>query len=182
MRKLENLTVLAAVLCLSGACFAETAQVAQEQAANVSFVVDQTIDARKISYDLTRTFLTEEQWDEQVKAIKRRFHDWEKDNDGADMGRYLNDRFLIVALGAVSGEAEKIKKGIIWLAFYKEFNQPPPGVVTTAMTRHRESLSALFTDFTWEKATKYIKNKEWRKDTARKTTEVPVVVVDKKGS
>jgi hypothetical protein len=140
---------------------------------------EKALDASSMSYELTRSFMTKEQWDEQVAAFRKKFEDWEKDNEG-DVGRYLNDRFLLVALGAISGEVEKIKRALVWLALYKEFNQQVPGVVTVAVTKHRESLTRLFRDFTWDKASLYIKNKEWRKDTNHKT-ETAVVSNDKKG-
>lgn len=133
-----------------------------------------------LGYELSRTFLSEEEWSEQVASVQRKFHDWEKDNDG-DMGRYLNDRFLIVALGAVGGDIEKIKKGVVWLAFYKEFNQPAPGLVTLALKKHHNSIARLLKDFSWAQASLYIKNKEWRKDTEeKKLTAAPSA--DEKGS
>lgn len=160
----------------------ESASTASEPVKLVSFSEAENVDASSMSYELTRSFMTKEQWAEQVAAFRKKFEDWEKDNEG-DVGRYLNDRFLMVALGAVSGEVEKIKRALVWLALYKEFNQQVPGVVTTAMTRHRESLGRLLKDFSWDKASLYIKNKEWRKDTLRKAAEsVATVDKDKKGS
>lgn len=140
---------------------------ASVETGKLSFTPDQLSDGPGVGYQLVRTFLSEEQWQEMVDTLRRKFADWEKENDG-DIGRYLNDRFIIVALGAVSGDIEKIKKGIIWLAYYKEFGQQAPSVVRFALTRHRESLSKLFQDFSWDKAAQYIKNKEWRKDNEQK--------------
>jgi len=144
--------------------------------------VDKGLDASTLSYDLARSFLTQKEWDEQVSQLRKRYRDWEQDNEG-DMGRYLNDRFIMVALGAVSGEVEKIKRGIIWLAFYKEFNQQVPSIVSVATIRHKDSLTRLFTDFSWDKASRYVKNKEWRGDTAKKADAAPREDKDvKKGS
>ena len=141
---------------------------------------EKSVDAPDVGYQRARTFLTDEEWNEQVSALRDRFTDWEKDNDGADIGRYLNDRFIIVALSAVSGDVEKIKRGIVWLAFYKEFNQQAPSVVSTALKKHRTSLAHLFQDFTWERASLYIKNKEWRKDHKRFSENAETA--EKKGS
>jgi hypothetical protein len=141
--------------------------VAQGETGKIRFTPEQLADGPGVGYQLVRTFLNEEQWQEMVDVLRRKFSDWEKENDG-DIGRYLNDRFIVVALGAVSGDIEKIKKGIIWLAYYKEFGQQAPGVVRFALMRHRDSLSRLFENFSWEKAAQYIKNKEWRKDNEQK--------------
>jgi hypothetical protein len=131
--------------------------------------IDETqIDAAEVGYELARTFLSQEQWDDHVKIIKKKFHDWEKENEG-DIGHYLNDRFIIVVLGASSGDIKKVKQGIIWLAYYKEFNQPVPSAVTNAMTKHRDSLLPLFGNFSWARVSVYIKNKEWRSDSGSKS-------------
>lgn len=131
-------------------------------------------DGSKIAQKLAETFLTQEQWAKEVKKMRERFNDWERDTNG-DMGRYLNDRLIIVALGAANGKVDKIQRGILWLAFYKEFEQEQPGIVAKFMREHQGSLTRLFTDFTWEKASQYIKNKEWRTDFAddRKKAQVP---------
>ena len=142
---------------------------------------DKHLDASALSYDLVRSFMTEKQWEEQVSELRERFEDWERNNEG-DIGRYLNDRFIMVALGAVGGEVEKIKRGIIWLAFYKEFNQQVPRVVSNAVLRHRESLTRLFKDFSWEKASQYVKNKEWRNDNKKAETARDENKDSKKGS
>jgi hypothetical protein len=149
---------------------------AEKPAEKVSFALEAGTDGPTVAYQIMRTFLTDEQWSEQVSALQQKFAAWEKENDG-DIGRYLNDRFLVVALGAASGEIEKMKRSVVFLAFYKEFGQPPPTAVANALKKHKGSLSELFTDFTWEKAAEYIKNKGWRNDLKGRKTEV--VVVDK---
>ncbi|HEY3323138.1 MAG TPA: hypothetical protein VGP72_21980 [Planctomycetota bacterium] len=120
-------------------------------------------DALAIAQCLVDTFLSKDQLQAEVKKLRSRFEDWEKDT-GGDMTRYLNDRLVIVALGAANGKVEKIQRGILWLAFYKQFNQDSPGIVEKFIREHHNSLERLFTDFTWEKASAYVKNKEWRKD------------------
>lgn len=129
----------------------------------LQLVKDGADDAPAMAYALKDTFMTEAEWDHEVKALWSRFQDWEKQSDG-DINQYLNDRLIIVAMAAAGGKIEKVKKGIAWLAFYKEFNAEPPSFVTKFFREHRPSLTRLFTDFTWEKASQYVKNKEWRKD------------------
>ena len=120
-------------------------------------------DGAKMAKALADTFLTEDQWRQEVKKLRQKYEDWERDTQG-DMSRYLNDRLIIVALNASNGKVDKIQRGILWLAFYQEFEQEQPGIVAKFVREHQGSLSKLFTDFTWEKASQYIKNKEWRKD------------------
>jgi hypothetical protein len=156
-----------------------TEKTAEKAAEKPTFSIEPPTDGPTLAYQLMRSFLTDEQWAEQVSALQQKFSAWEKENDG-DIGRYLNDRFLIVAMGASSGEEEKMKRSVVFLAFYKEFNQIPPTAVANALKKHKGSLSELFTEFTWDKATQYIKNKEWRKDARSRKTEI--VVSEKSGS
>jgi len=155
----RTLATLALALAIAAAA---TPSRAEEQR-KISLEFGKYLDASAIAYDLARSFLTEDEWRQHVHALRGKFEDWEETN-GGDMGRYLNDRIVIVALSAVGGEAEKIKKGIIWLAFYKEFNQQPPNLVLKAFREHKNSLTQLFQNFSWERASQYIKKKEWRTD------------------
>jgi hypothetical protein len=164
-------TVLLAALTACAAFRASAAANAENAAINVtdraeeklSFSIEPPVDGPTLAYQIMRSFLSAEQWAEQVDAVRQKFARWEKENDG-DIGRYLNDRFIMVAMSAAGGEVEKMKRSIIFLAFYKEFNQQPPAIVVTALKKHKGSLSQLFTDFTWEKAAQYIQNKGWRQD------------------
>jgi hypothetical protein len=122
-------------------------------------------DGPEIAYRLMRTFMTEEQWKQYVADFRRKFQNWEADT-GGDMGRFLNDRLIIVALGAAGGEADAIQRGMAYLALYKEFNQTPPSVVTTFLTEHKDSAGRLLKEFTWERASEYVKNRRWREDIA----------------
>ncbi len=134
-------------------------------------------DGSKIAVKLAETFLTDAQFKQEVKKLRERYEDWEKDTQG-DMNRYLNDRLIIVALSAANGKVDKIQRGILWLAFYKEFEQEQPGIVAKFMREHQGTLSKLFTDFTWEKASQYIKNKEWRKDYEEQRKKAQVEIHD----
>jgi hypothetical protein len=129
----------------------------------LKMVKEGSVDGPTMARELIRTFLSETEWQKEVKEIKGKFQDWEKQSEG-DMGQYLNDRFILMGLAAAGGKVDKIKKGMIWLAFYKEFNQPPPSMVVKFLNEHQGSLTRLFTEFRWEKASTYIKNKEWRAD------------------
>jgi len=122
-----------------------------------------SLDAPAIAYDLKDSFLSDGQWRAEVEQFRRRFEDWEKDTSGG-MDQYLNDRLIIVGLGAVGGKLEKVKKGIIWLALYKEFEQEAPSCIVRFVRDNRESLIRLFTDCSWDKVSFYIKNKQWKRD------------------
>lgn len=116
-----------------------------------------------IAYDMVRTYLTEEEFQSEVSTLFSKFKDWENDTHG-DIDRYLNDRLVIVGLSAAGGDQESIQKGILWLAYYRAFRQGDPSMVRKFLEEHQGSLSRLLKDFTWEKASDYVKNKRWRED------------------
>jgi hypothetical protein len=124
-------------------------------------------DGPRIAYTLSRTVLSQQQWEQRVEDFLGKYQTWEKDT-GGDMGRYLNDRLIIVALSAAGGEIEKIQGGMAFLALYWQFGQQAPSVVTKFLAEHRNSASRLLKDFTWEKASDYVKNKRWREDIAER--------------
>lgn len=111
-------------------------------------------------------FSAKKQWQGEVKKLRTRYEDWANDNRNGSIGQYLDDRLIVVALSASGGKIEKIQKGMMWLAFYKEFNQQAPTVVTRFLAEHRGSMTRLFDQFNWDKASEYVKNKEWRTDLA----------------
>jgi hypothetical protein len=116
-----------------------------------------------VAQALARTFLSEEEYQAEVKKVKDRFSDFEKDTHGqGDITRYLNDRLVIYGLAASNGKVEKIQKGLVWLAMYKEFQQPPPEFVERFVKENKAPLIAIFQNFKWERVSEYIKNREWR--------------------
>lgn len=119
--------------------------------------------APAVARALTETFMTDEEFKAEVEKVRVRYADFEKDTQ-RDMGHYLNDRLVIHGLAAANGKVEKIKKGLIWLSMYGEFQQPPPAFVETFLKNNIDSLTALFQDFNWDRASNYIKNREWRKN------------------
>lgn len=119
--------------------------------------------APAVARALTETFMTDEEFKAEVEKVRARFADFEKDTQ-RDMGHYLNDRLVIHGLAAANGKIEKIKKGLIWLSMYGEFQQQPPVFVETFIKNNIDSLTALFQDFNWDRASNYIKNREWRKN------------------
>jgi hypothetical protein len=116
----------------------------------------------EVAYALTQTFMTEEEFKSEVKKVKDRFADFEKDTHG-DMSRFLNDRLVIIGLAASGGKVDRIQKGLIWLSMYKEFQQVPPPVVERFAKDNKASLLALFEDFNWDRISDYIKNRRWIK-------------------
>lgn len=136
---------------------------------NVSVNPNGALDGPTLAYDLTRTFMTQEKWKEEVAKVRAKYEDWERDTRG-DMGQYLNDRIICVALGAAGGEVDKIQKGIMWLAFYKEFNQEAHPQVLKFLREHRGTMMNLLSAFSWDRASQYVKTKEWRKDLEDKKT------------
>lgn len=118
--------------------------------------------APAVARALTQTFMTDEEFKAEVEKVRTRFADFERDTQ-RDMGNYLNDRLVIHGLAAANGKIEKIKRGLIWLSMYGEFQQQPPAFVEKFIKDNTQSLHALFQDFNWDRASNYIKNREWRK-------------------
>ncbi|MCW8133676.1 MAG: hypothetical protein KIS92_25245 [Planctomycetota bacterium] len=130
---------------------------------NLSISRDAVLDGPTLARELVTTFMTDEKWQVEVEKLRSKYQDWERDSRG-DIGQYLNDRLICVALGAAGGDVEKIQRGIVWLAFYKEFNQEAHPQVLKFLREHRGTMLSLLNSFTWDKASQYVKNKEWRKD------------------
>jgi len=130
---------------------------------HVALNIDEPLDASDVAYEVTMSWVKRDEWQAKVKSVRGKFEDWEAYNDG-DIGRYLNDRMICVAMGCAGGKIESLKNAFAFLALYKEFNQQVPSLVEKIFREHRESLLKLFGEFTWERASEYIKNKEWRKD------------------
>jgi hypothetical protein len=119
-------------------------------------------DAPTIARELVRTFMTDAEFTEELTKVRSRIEDFEKEV-GGEPGRFLNDRLVIHGLNASNGKIEKVQKGIVWLAFYKELRLNPPQAVENFMKVNRDALIALFGDFSWEKAGAFIRNREWKK-------------------
>ncbi|MGD0089081.1 MAG: hypothetical protein ABSE73_04110, partial [Planctomycetota bacterium] len=79
-----------------------------------------SMDGPAIAAAIKDTFMSKRDWEKEVTQFWSRFKDWESDT-GGNVGRYLNDRMILVGLGASGGKPEKLKKAFIWLAMYKEF-------------------------------------------------------------
>lgn len=138
---------------------------AQKQSAptTLTLKLEDGSDASRVAFDLARSFLSEELWKARVADVRRRFADWEKNNDG-DIGSYLNYQLPAIAFSASGGKIERLKDGVAFVALYYEFKQPVPQGVTAFARDNLASLNALFAAFTWEKAAEYVKNKQWQKD------------------
>ena len=157
-------------LGLCSAFLAVSALTATEQPAEQPMkykLTGATMDGPNLAYAMMRTFMTEEEWQKRVAKCKSRYETWNADN-GGDMGQFLNDRLIIVALGAAGGDIEKIQNGIAYLALYREFRQVPPGRVMKFLREHKESVTELLDGFTWQAASEYVKDKKWREDIARR--------------
>jgi len=128
---------------------------------------DGSMDGPAIASAVKDTFMSRKEWEKEVERFWSRFKDWETDSGGS-LGNFLNDRMIIVGLGAAGGKPEKVRKAVMWLAMYKEFDEEQPSYVTKFLRENRDSLIGLFTGFSWEKATEYIQNRQWRKDAAER--------------
>ena len=140
-------------------------------------LLESRFDGPALAYNLMQTFMSDEDWQAEVRRTQDRYQTWSQDNGGRDISHFLNDRLLIKALGAAGGEIEKIQRGVVWLALYKEFKQGAHPRVIQFLSEHQNSVSRLLTDFSWEKAALYVKEKKWRQDIeerkGKRKTEVP---------
>lgn len=143
--------------------YARAATNAENGKITLSISHDGVLDGPTLARELVFTFMTADKWKAEVEKVRSKYQDWERDSRG-DIGQYLNDRLICVALGAANGDVEKIQRGIIWLAFYKEFNQEAHPQVLKFLREHRGTMVSLLNSFSWDKASLYVKNKEWRKD------------------
>ena len=171
---------LPALLCWSGFCFSEESGNAQafenglrsneDAASNLLSIYRKSGPASgpALSREMVRTFLTDEAWKKEVERLKGQYKEWSKEHD-SDMGTYLNDRFLMTALAAGGGNLERIRRAIIWLAFYHEFSQAAPLIASKFLEKYKESVKGVFKAFTWERVAQYVVSKEWRKHLADKT-------------
>ena len=129
--------------------------------------IAQSKDGPGLAHALARCVFTDAQLQDKAKEYLSRMDDWEKDTGGSKED-FLGARLVSVALSASGGDQEKIQKAIQFLAMYKELGLDEPQMVTTFMKEHQSSLTRLLNDFTWVKASDYVKSKRWREDIAEK--------------
>lgn len=120
-------------------------------------------DAARVAREVVATFMSDADFKAKAAEIKRKYERW-KEEYREDMDRYFNDRIIPVALGATSGKVDKLKEGALFLAYYYEFRQPVPSLVSDFVKDNLDSLNRIFGEFTWERGAAYVKAKQWRKD------------------
>jgi len=138
-------------------------QAGDDFAAPRKMLEEGSMDGPAIAAAIKDAFMSRKEWEKEVEQFWSRFKDWETDT-GGNLGNYLNDRMLIYGLSAVGGKTEKVKKALAWLAMYKEFDEEQPSYVARFLRDNRDSLIGLFAGFSWDKASLYIRNRQWRKD------------------
>jgi hypothetical protein len=127
--------------------------------------ISKSRDGAGLAHALARCVYTEQQLQEKAKDYLSKMEDWANDTGGSKED-YLGARLVGIALSAAGGEPEKIQKAIQFLAMYRELGLDEPQVVVTFMKEHQGSLNRLLTDFSWAKASEYVKSKRWREDIA----------------
>ena len=121
-------------------------------------------DATRIAREAAKAILSKEEWQAEVDKMKHRFANAKSDGD-ADMGQFLNDHLLGIALAARGGDIPKLRDGLVFVAMYKEFDQPLPDALTNFIKLNLDSINHLVSEFTWDKAQAYVRNKQWRAGT-----------------
>jgi len=120
-------------------------------------------DGSRLARELVRTFMTDEAYAKRVDEVKARYARWHAEHK-LEMDRFLNDRLPGLALAAFGAKVEHLQEGALWLSFYHEFHQPTHSLATSFITDNHASLARLFADFTWAKASQYVKDRQWAKD------------------
>lgn len=127
-------------------------------------------DAARVAREAVATFMGDAEFKAKAAELRKKYERW-KEEYREDMDRYLNDRIIPVALAATSGKADKLKEGALFLAYYYEFRQPVPSLVSDFVKDNLDSLNRIFGAFTWERGAAYVKAKQWRKDLDEKRKE-----------
>ena len=122
-------------------------------------------DGGGLAHALARCVYTESQLQDKAKDYLSKMEDWANDTGGSKED-FLGARLVGIALSAAGGEPEKIQKALQFLAMYREMGLDEPQMVVTFMKEHQGSLNRLLTDFSWAKASEYVKSKRWREDIA----------------
>lgn len=120
-------------------------------------------DSPSVAHALALTFIQPKELQAEVAKIRSRLEDAERDGGDGDPERYLNDRLLGHGMSALGGKEDRLKRAIVWVALYKEFDCTPPDYVANFIRANRDSLLNLLQDFSWPRASQYVRNREWRK-------------------
>lgn len=151
-------------LLIPAACGADGPSDADKPAViTLKSIQEDANDAARAAREVVRTMMSDEEFQKRVKEIEKKYKAWNEENR-EDIGRFLNDRLVSVALGATSGKEDRLKEGAVFLALYREFKQPLPSLVTDFVRDNHASLQRIFGAFTWKSACAYVKNKQWKKD------------------
>jgi hypothetical protein len=129
----------------------------------VALKIENIRELPRLAHALVMTFMTENQWKEQVANIRKRCERWQDEHE-EDAGRFLNDRLTGIVAAASSGRLARLKEGAIWIAMYGEFEQPLPALVIDFAEKNRSSLNRLLAKFTWDDACAYVRGRKWRKE------------------
>ncbi|MCZ7647617.1 MAG: hypothetical protein M5U26_20560 [Planctomycetota bacterium] len=129
-------------------------------------------DAARVAKDLSIRRLGEGPWADALIAMRKKYDNWAEgrrhEGRDDDIGRYLNDQLVILAFRALGGRVEALQEGALWLSFYPSCRQPLPELVTDFLKRHQDSVNGVLGAFDWEKASAYVKAKQWKKDAEEK--------------
>jgi hypothetical protein len=134
-------------LCLMTLCFAVRAT-----------------DLADAAHQITRKEMKAEEYKKYVSDTKKKFETWSTDNGDGSMKRYLDDKLVEIAPGAMNGNVKALKKLVFWIALYKEFGEPAHSQVGEVSINYQEDIEGLLKDFSWEKAAAAIKERKKKHD------------------
>jgi hypothetical protein len=151
---------LALTLVFFAAVALGTAATTDEEAR--AFHLDKAAGASGLAQELVRTYMSEKEWQAKSAAIRKRFDAWHEEHQ-EDGGTFLNDGLAGIVLAAAGGNVEHLKEAAIWIAMYKELDQPLPSYAVDFIDKNLESINALLANFSWKSAGDYVKTKAWQK-------------------
>jgi hypothetical protein len=164
MRIMSLAFLLMAMLLPSGVIGGEGS--APRTALENAFKIESGSEAGSLAHQLVMTFMSNAQWRKHVEKVRENYRRWHVQHD-EDVGRYLNDQLSGIVMSATRGKVEKLKDGAVWIALYKEFEQPLPALVSDFVEQHKASINGLLAKFSWEAASVYVKRRQWKKDGAK---------------
>ncbi|HYF47851.1 MAG TPA: hypothetical protein VEJ63_00480 [Planctomycetota bacterium] len=114
----------------------------------------------EIAFELAQKEMKGDEWKKYVQSTHKKFETWSMDNGDAPMKRYLDDKLVEMAPGVLNGNVKALKKMVMWVALYKEFDEPAHSQLEELAFTHKSDFDELLKDFSWERFAEAIKNRK----------------------
>jgi hypothetical protein len=117
----------------------------------------QALEIAEVAHEIALKEMKPAEWSSYVATHRRKYQTWSESNNDGSIKRYLDDKLVEIAPGALKGNVNALKKLVFWVALYKEFDEPPHRQLDEVAATHEKELEDLLKDFSWEKAAASIK-------------------------